>query len=145
MINKLKNKYDSKSHAVTHKSQFHPTWIVVKFIFEHFLRHSFNGLIHSLLAQKKLKICHLSFRIVFIMVRIRVLNLSRQPEISTAVKRSVAGCKIQFRIEFYSRRPTSSHLFFSLYPLTNCYYWSIRSPAVMSRSLAVLFEIENPV
>ena len=52
---------------------------------------------------------------------LRLLNLSRWPLICPAVKRSVAGCKIQF---------------FSLYLLTNCYHWSIRSPAA-------LFEIEN--
>ena len=49
--------------------------------------------------------------------------------ISSAVERSVAGCKIQF---------------FSVYFKTNQCYCSNRSPAVVSRSLAVLFEIENP-
>ena len=54
---------------------------------------------------------------------------SQRPAISTAVK------GLSQAIIFNS---------FSLYILTNCYYRSIRSPAVMSISPAVLFKIENP-
>ena len=59
----------------------------------------------------------------------RVLSFNWRPAISPPVKRSTVSSKMQF---FKSS-------------ITNCYYWSIRSLALRSRSLAVLFEIENPV